>query len=194
MSVAQDTFAESVAMGSSIGTALNVAELGPRCRLSAEHLKKQHGGILTVGIYKGTFFDEVLRLHSDCGDWAGAPAFCFGHPPTPRYEWPLKHAASTDEQTNPPAELRQPGDGMQAFAEYVSEVRRENEKKEREQRTQSVPTDEKKNCCVCLSRPAACAFVPCGHLVTCRPCADAVHTAGCPICRAEVYMVLDIFV
>ena len=115
-------------------------------------------------------------------------------PPLPGTNGLSVHTASTDKQTNPPAELRQPGDGMQAFAEYVLEVRRANEKKEREQRTRSEPTDEKKNCCVCLARPAACAFVPCGHLVTCRSCADAVHRSGCPICRAEVYMVLDIFV
>jgi hypothetical protein len=34
-----------------------------------------------VGIHKGTFFDEVLRLHSDYGDWAGA-CFCHSHPAT----------------------------------------------------------------------------------------------------------------
>ena len=40
-------------------------------RKFADHLKTQHGGILTVGIHKGTFFDEVLAKHPDYGDWAG---------------------------------------------------------------------------------------------------------------------------
>ena len=38
----------------------------------AAHLAEQHGGILTVGIHKGMFFDEVLSKHPDYGDWAGS--------------------------------------------------------------------------------------------------------------------------
>ena len=38
----------------------------------AENLAEQRGGILTVGIHKGKFFDEVLTRHADYCDWAGA--------------------------------------------------------------------------------------------------------------------------
>ena len=34
-------------------------------RKFADHLKKQHGGVLTVGSHKGKFFDEVLAKHPD---------------------------------------------------------------------------------------------------------------------------------
>ena len=110
---------------------------------------------------------------------------------------------------------------MKHFAEYVTEKRQAEE--ERQKKARAAP-DDKKNCCVCLSQPVACAFVPCGHLiprtafafpccvcrvcvgvfvslhihsgghmVTCRPCAGQVENDGCPICRATIAMVLDIF-
>jgi len=45
-------------------------------RKFADHLQKQHGGVLTVGSHKGKFFDEVLAKHPDYGDWAGTLFFC----------------------------------------------------------------------------------------------------------------------
>lgn len=39
-------------------------------------------------------------------------------------------------------------------------------------------------CCVCLDEQATHAFVPCGHLVVCKSCGDAIvsSTRHCPIC------------
>jgi len=82
---------------------------------------------------------------------------------------------------------------MKHFAEYVAEQKRRAEEEERSKKVPREP-DDKKNCCVCLCLPAACAFVPCGHMVTCRTCAREVEKSdGCPICRAGIAMVLDIY-
>ena len=96
-------------------------------RKFADHLATQHGGVLTVGIHKGTFFDEVLVKHPDYGAWA--------------------------------AELRQPGDGMKHFAQYVVDRRRAEEKRKREEQARSETAEDRKNCCVCYCQPSACAFV-----------------------------------
>ncbi len=61
--------------------------------------------------------------------------------------------------------MRQPGDGMKDFADYVVDKRRAEEKKKHEERAQTAESEtgeDRKNCCVCYCRPAACAFAPQG--------------------------------
>jgi len=53
-------------------------------RKFADHLKTQHGGVLTVGVHKGKFFDEVLKTSPDYGEWAG-PFVFLGRAPPPSH-------------------------------------------------------------------------------------------------------------
>lgn len=54
-------------------------------------------------------------------------------------------------------------------------------------------------CAICMDAPRTMAFVPCGHLYTCGPCASAIsggaaHGAPtCPICKAEIKSTLRVF-
>ena len=40
-----------------------------------------------------------------------------------------------------------------------------------------------KKCMICLERPLAACWVPCGHANTCYECALGVADHRCPICR-----------
>jgi len=53
-------------------------------------------------------------------------------------------------------------------------------------------------CSVCLSKPKTSLFLPCKHLCACTECARRIMSAGerkplCPICRAPVLEVLDVY-
>ncbi len=95
-----------------------------------------------MGIGQDCFFVALpLPTHSDC----------------------RARGSKTTQKDSPPAELRQPGDGMKDWAHYVVDQRRAEESKEREKRAQSADSEtaeDRKNCCVCYCQPAACAFVP----------------------------------
>nr|Q96P09.2 RecName: Full=Baculoviral IAP repeat-containing protein 8; AltName: Full=Inhibitor of apoptosis-like protein 2; Short=IAP-like protein 2; Short=ILP-2; AltName: Full=Testis-specific inhibitor of apoptosis [Homo sapiens]AAK81892.1 IAP-like protein 2 [Homo sapiens] len=43
---------------------------------------------------------------------------------------------------------------------------------------------EEKLCKICMDRHIAVVFIPCGHLVTCKQCAEAVDR--CPMCSAVI--------
>ena len=48
-------------------------------------------------------------------------------------------------------------------------------------------------CVVCMTKSAAIAFVPCGHMCTCRECSRVVHARGhCPVCRQRVRAMLEV--
>ena len=53
------------------------------------------------------------------------------------------------------------------------------------------------DCEVCLvaARDNSIALVPCGHRRFCSSCADEVYNRarGCPICRANITMILRLF-
>ena len=48
-------------------------------------------------------------------------------------------------------------------------------------------------CIICVSKPIACAFVPCGHMCCCMRCAVLVESSGCPICRETIAMPLKVY-
>ena len=168
--------------------------LPPDLRKAAKQLHRRHGGVLTVGAHKGTFFDEVLEKHPGYGDWAGSS--CFRSLRLDRDYWGLLR--SDAEKKRSPVDLRAPGDGIKDFADYVLAKKRcaedEAEKENDEKRPRSEAPNDKKSCCVCMDRPATSAFVPCGHMCACLTCAqDLEHGGQCPICRGEIAMTLRIY-
>ncbi|XP_014400436.1 PREDICTED: E3 ubiquitin-protein ligase XIAP isoform X2 [Myotis brandtii] len=50
---------------------------------------------------------------------------------------------------------------------------------------------EEKLCKICMDRNIAVAFIPCGHLVTCKQCAEAVDK--CPMCYTVITFKQKIF-
>ena len=139
----------------------------------AKHVEQNHGGVLRVGAHKMEFYKDVVDKFPDYALWA--------------------------------AELAEPSDLMRGFSEYAKkrfepeeyvqqqqpEKKRKVFQEEREQSDDTGKTDKK--CCVCLDSAVQCAFVPCGHMVTCLNCADRVENDGCPICRSDIVMALRIF-
>nr|XP_039266716.1 uncharacterized protein LOC120342099 [Styela clava] len=51
--------------------------------------------------------------------------------------------------------------------------------------------EQEKRCKVCLDRTAEVVFVPCGHLCTCIPCANALR--NCPLCRKRIVKSMKIY-
>lgn len=50
---------------------------------------------------------------------------------------------------------------------------------------------EEKLCKICMDRNIAVVFIPCGHLVTCKQCAEAVDK--CPMCYTAITLRQKIF-
>lgn len=50
---------------------------------------------------------------------------------------------------------------------------------------------EEKLCKICMDRNIAVVFIPCGHLVTCKQCAEAVDK--CPMCYTIITFKQKIF-
>jgi hypothetical protein len=46
-------------------------------------------------------------------------------------------------------------------------------------------------CSVCLSLPPRVVFIPCGHLTSCKPCADKLDI--CPLCREKIREKINVF-
>ncbi|XP_074568903.1 uncharacterized protein LOC141825419 [Curcuma longa] len=49
-------------------------------------------------------------------------------------------------------------------------------------------------CCICMMRPKAAAFIPCGHTF-CRRCSRElwVNRGSCPLCNGRIFEILDLF-
>lgn len=49
-------------------------------------------------------------------------------------------------------------------------------------------------CCICMMRPKAAAFIPCGHTF-CRRCSRElwVNRGSCPLCNGLIFEILDLF-
>ncbi|NXW81604.1 XIAP ligase, partial [Alopecoenas beccarii] len=50
---------------------------------------------------------------------------------------------------------------------------------------------EEKLCKICMAKNIAVVLIPCGHLVSCKECAEAVNE--CPLCRADIVKRQEIF-
>jgi len=151
-------------------------------RAFSRYLSNTHGGVLSVGKYKGEFYDEALRIDPGYCDWAssledpgpGLKSFA-------KYVRQQKHTAesSTTETTK---STEKTGTTRTTGTTSPSPKRRRNE-----------PAAQ--TCSVCYTKPVECAFVPCGHVSCCLRCARLVDGADgrCPICRLEIAMTQRIF-
>ncbi|KAL7472297.1 hypothetical protein ACHAXS_012637 [Conticribra weissflogii] len=54
---------------------------------------------------------------------------------------------------------------------------------------------DRTSCVICLQSKSELAFIPCGHLCTCKECAICVANfdSRCPVCRSNVTHVIKIF-
>jgi hypothetical protein len=48
-------------------------------------------------------------------------------------------------------------------------------------------------CCVCLDKRFDTLFEPCRHLCCCRDCANQLNSKECPICKAQIERVINVF-
>lgn len=59
--------------------------------------------------------------------------------------------------------------------------------------TPEKPVDE---CRICFATVQDSAFVPCGHICCCLPCAERISNSGqktCPVCRAAIEKVIKLY-
>ena len=47
------------------------------------------------------------------------------------------------------------------------------------------------DCLICMDKPRACVFAPCGHVCTCLECARSV--ISCPVCRASIHNTIQMY-
>ncbi|NWX18272.1 XIAP ligase, partial [Aegotheles bennettii] len=50
---------------------------------------------------------------------------------------------------------------------------------------------EEKLCKICMAKDISVVFIPCGHLLACKECAEALHE--CPLCRANIMRRQEVF-
>ncbi|NXS64417.1 XIAP ligase, partial [Brachypteracias leptosomus] len=50
---------------------------------------------------------------------------------------------------------------------------------------------EEKLCKICMAKDISVVFIPCGHLVVCKDCAEAFHE--CPLCRTNIMKRQEVF-
>lgn len=50
---------------------------------------------------------------------------------------------------------------------------------------------EEKLCKICMAKNISVVLIPCGHLVACKACAEAVNE--CPLCRTNIMKRQEIF-
>jgi DNA repair protein RAD16 len=47
-------------------------------------------------------------------------------------------------------------------------------------------------CAICMDRPRDALLLRCGHMFTCVPCAKALPSKSCPICRAKIIKIVKV--
>jgi hypothetical protein len=55
----------------------------------------------------------------------------------------------------------------------------------------SSPSTSENTCKVCMDAEVNCAFIECGHIVTCLDCAKLL--TKCPICRETIKRTLRVY-
>jgi len=91
------------------------------------------------------------------------------------------------------AELSDPSGPMKKFSSFArKKIEEEIQPPSKKPRNKEEDDGEKK-CAVCMHANIDCAFVPCGHSVTCFRCGLLVEASGCPVCRAQIVMPLRLY-
>lgn len=54
-----------------------------------------------------------------------------------------------------------------------------------------VQPAQQSECCVCLDEKPSVAFVPCGHVCTCKNCSVTLNL--CPLCKVAIVSILPIY-
>ena len=89
--------------------------------------------------------------------------------------------------------LSDPSDGLMLFIDYA----RVHYKKETAAQRPDPPHKKTRTaenlCIICFDRHINSAFVPCGHLVSCLPCAWKFDGKPCPMCKQHVAMILKTY-
>ncbi|KAM4886376.1 E3 ubiquitin-protein ligase XIAP isoform 4-T11 [Sylvia borin] len=50
---------------------------------------------------------------------------------------------------------------------------------------------EEKLCKICMAKDVSVVFIPCGHLVACKECAQFLNE--CPLCRSDIMKIQEVF-
>ena len=62
------------------------------------------------------------------------------------------------------------------------------------QQNNSNSNNEERECCICFDNEKNTVCVPCGHRAMCKQCVTNYDNSnGCPICRKEISMIIDLF-
>ena len=65
----------------------------------------------------------------------------------------------------------------------LQKLEKENKSLKKELKKQKQE-QEHKNCKICMDKEISMVFVPCGHLISCGKCANALKQ--CPLCRKPI--------
>ena len=87
--------------------------------------------------------------------------------------------------------LDEPSESLRLFIDYLR-VHYHGTRRSLESPNKKARADSN-FCFLCCDRPVDTAFVPCGHLASCMPCASSFDGHPCPICRRQVAFVLKTY-
>ena len=73
--------------------------------------------------------------------------------------------------------------GPASLKELADFAREQEEAGTRKRKREGEDEGAVKKCMICLERPLAACWIPCGHATTCYECALGVADHICPICR-----------
>lgn len=162
------------------------ASLPRDLRKFAMTLTRDHGGVLTVGLHKGKFYDEVPESYME---WASDLIYP-GDAIRDFADYVKKKRGVDDSYSNSgDDETKKSRTCHNTTTTITRNPTREDIKGEN---TKDKDEEKKNMCCVCVDNISNCAFVPCGHMTTCILCGTALE--HCPICRAEIVLSLRIYV
>ena len=152
------------------------AQLSRNLAAFVKYVKKRHGGVVGVGKHRGLYpwgLEQSLPA-LPCPPSAATL-------PTRRY---FDELLRTDpEYVEWCQSLASPGNALQEIADYAREQEEAGKKRKREGDEGAI-----KKCMICLERPLAACWIPCGHATTCYECALGVENHRCPICRKRGYI------
>ena len=144
--------------------------LSPSFQHFAEYLRRQRGGLLSVGRNKHKYFDELWLTQKDYCYWAAS------------LENPH---ASLNSFTRWVQYKFQQEEAARSVPHWISD-----EEDEPPTKRAKVFEDKATECKICVTKILGVVFVPCGHM-TCVACSEKM--SHCPFCRALIQTVVRAF-